>query len=39
LLIGHWFENREGVVVGQASYEVELAVQSLLDELRPFSAY
>jgi uncharacterized phiE125 gp8 family phage protein len=39
LLIGHWFENREGVVVGQASHEVELAVQSMLDELRPLSVY
>jgi uncharacterized phiE125 gp8 family phage protein len=39
LLIGHWFENREGVVVGQASHEVELAVQSMLDELRHLSVY
>lgn len=39
LLIGHWFENRESVVVGQASSEVELAVSALLDELRPVSAY
>lgn len=39
LLIGHWFENRETAVVGQASNEVDFAVRSLLDELRPISAY
>jgi uncharacterized phiE125 gp8 family phage protein len=39
LLIGHWFENRETAVIGQASSEVEFAVTSLLDELRPISAY
>ena len=39
LLIGHWFENRETAVVGRASSEVEFAVTSLLDELRPISAY
>jgi uncharacterized phiE125 gp8 family phage protein len=39
LLIGHWFENREAAVVGQASAEVDFAVNSLLDTLRPVSAY
>ena len=39
LLIGHWFENRETAVIGQASSEVDFAVRSLLDELRPVSAY
>lgn len=39
LLIGHWFENRETVVIGQTSAEVDFAVRSLLDELRPVSAY
>jgi uncharacterized phiE125 gp8 family phage protein len=39
LLIGHWFENRETTVIGQASSEVDFAVTALLDELRPMSAY
>lgn len=40
LLIGHWFDNREAVVVGNSpSNEVDLAVHSMLDELRPVSAY
>lgn len=39
LLIGHWFENREAAVIGSASSEVDLAVCSLLDTLRPVSAY
>jgi uncharacterized phiE125 gp8 family phage protein len=39
LLIGHWFENRETAVIGQASNEVDFAVRSLLDEIRPISAY
>jgi uncharacterized phiE125 gp8 family phage protein len=42
LLIGHWFENREAVVVGSGvsvSSEIDLAVRSLLSELTPLSAY
>jgi uncharacterized phiE125 gp8 family phage protein len=39
LLIGHWFETREGVVIGQASNEVDLAVHSLLDTISPLPAY
>ena len=39
LLIGHWFENRETAVIGQTSAEVDYAVRSMLDELRPVSAY
>lgn len=39
LLIGHWFENREGAVLGVLSDEVDFAVRALLDELRPISAY
>lgn len=39
LLIGHWFENRETAVIGQASAEVDFAVRSLLDAIRPISAY
>lgn len=30
LIIGHWFENREEVVVGAVSKQIELAVDSLL---------
>lgn len=30
LLIGHWFENREAVVIGTISSEVPLAVEALL---------
>jgi hypothetical protein len=41
LLIGHWFANREAVVadVRAVSVEVQLAVTSILDSLRPVSAY
>jgi uncharacterized phiE125 gp8 family phage protein len=30
LMIGHWYENREAVVIGQAPSELPLAVNSLL---------
>ena len=30
LLIGHWYENREAVLVGTISKKIEFAVQSLL---------
>jgi uncharacterized phiE125 gp8 family phage protein len=36
LLIGHWYENREGVVVGTVSKPLEFAVQSLLGVERAF---
>lgn len=39
LLIGHWFENRETAVIGQASNEVDFAVREMLDTLRPLSAF
>lgn len=39
LLIGHWFEFREAALVGSVSSEIAFAVSSLLDELRPISAY
>lgn len=39
LLIGHWFENREAAALGVTSTEVDLAVCSLLDELRPVTIY
>lgn len=34
LLVAHWFENREAVLVGSASKEVEFAVQSLVETIR-----
>lgn len=34
LLIGHWFANRQGVVVGDTATEVPLAVHSLCDQHR-----
>lgn len=39
LLIGHWFENREGAVLGVASNEVDFALRSMLDSLGPASGY
>lgn len=39
LLIGHWFEFREAAMVGQVSDEIAFAISSLLDDLRPVSAY
>jgi uncharacterized phiE125 gp8 family phage protein len=34
LLVGHWFKNREAVVTGTISKEIELAVHSLLNQIR-----
>jgi len=34
LLIGHWFENREGVIVGVTSKSIEMAVESLINRWR-----
>ncbi len=39
ILIGHWFEFREAAQAGIVSGEVAFAITSLLDELRPISAY
>lgn len=39
LLIGHWFEFREAALTGIVSDEIAFAITSLLDELRPVSAY
>jgi uncharacterized phiE125 gp8 family phage protein len=39
LLIGHWFEFREAALIGQVTDEIAYAVSSLLDEIRPVSAY
>ncbi|MCU5775226.1 head-tail connector protein [Winslowiella arboricola] len=34
LLIGHWYSNREAVVIGQATSEVPFAVEALLQPYR-----
>lgn len=39
LLIGHWFEFREAAATGIVSGEIAFALTSMLDELRPVSAY
>jgi hypothetical protein len=39
LLIGHWFEFREAAAAGVVSGEIAFAISSMLDELRPVSAY
>lgn len=31
LLVGHWYENREGSIVGSVSRSIEFGVQALLD--------
>ncbi len=31
MLVGHWFENREGVVVGTITTDVKLGVEALID--------
>jgi uncharacterized phiE125 gp8 family phage protein len=36
LLIGHWFENREGVVTGTITAELPLAVEALLANYRVY---
>lgn len=39
ILIAHWFEYREAVTTQSVAPEIAFTVQSLLDELRPVSAY
>lgn len=39
ILIAHWFEYREAALAGQVSSEVEFTLRSMLDDLRPVSAY
>jgi uncharacterized phiE125 gp8 family phage protein len=39
ILIGHWFEFREAAAAGIVSNEIAFCISSLLDELRPISAY
>lgn len=34
LLVGHWYENREAVVVGAVGRSIELAVEALLSQER-----
>lgn len=36
LLIGHWYANRESVVIGSTATELPLAVESLLAPYRHF---
>ncbi|MGI4578934.1 head-tail connector protein, partial [Klebsiella pneumoniae] len=36
LLIGHWYENRETVSVGQAATDIPFTVESLL---QPYKIY
>ena len=35
MLISHWYENREAVLVGTASKEIEIGTSVLLEHLRP----
>jgi uncharacterized phiE125 gp8 family phage protein len=35
MLVSHWFENRESVLVGQTSKDLEFAVNALLEAVRP----
>lgn len=39
LVIGHWFEFREAAQAGVVSGEIAFAITSMLDVLRPVSAY
>lgn len=34
LLVGHWYENRETVIVGQSAIAIPFAVESLLQPYR-----
>ena len=34
LLVGHWFENRESVVIGGGGREIDCTVSSLMDSFR-----
>lgn len=35
MMVSHWFENRETVLIGTASKELEFSVNALLDSIRP----
>lgn len=34
LLVGHWYENREASIVGQASAQIQFSVKAILDQYR-----
>jgi hypothetical protein len=36
MLAGHWYENREPIIVGQAISNVPWSVNALLDQFRVF---
>lgn len=35
MLISHWYENREAVLIGQTSKEIELGFSSMVEMVRP----
>ncbi|MDI5890608.1 head-tail connector protein [Halomonas rhizosphaerae] len=39
LLIGHWFENREAVVIGSSPAELPMAVEALISPYRHYQIY
>lgn len=39
LLIGHWFENREAVVIGTIVAELPMAVEALIAPYRHYQIY
>lgn len=39
LLIGHWFENREAVVIGSSAAELPMAVEALISPYRHYQIY
>ncbi|APC45960.1 head-tail connector II [Halomonas phage QHHSV-1] len=39
LLIGHWFLNREAVVIGSSTAEVPMAVEALISPYRHYQIY
>ena len=39
LLIGHWFENREAVVIGSITAELPMAVEALIGPYRHYQIY
>lgn len=39
LLIGHWFENREAVVIGSTPAELPMAVEALIAPYRHYQIY
>lgn len=35
MLVSHWYENRESVIIGQTSKEIEFATTALIESVRP----